>query len=403
MPQMRVCGRYTALSSDDFVTAGSCNAAWRTLVGTVLAVVVAVDAVAGPSTSACSTPVRVLLWLALGLSVTGIVVDVTLAAHSARGTIPNAVPRAWVPCLFLAHIGTVLAMTGVALGGVIAIFTVPTSACSEVLQEGQTLWALLVTFCVVTLAHVVGEWVVLGPLLALAGTGRAGGTGGQGLDSNAIKWQGRCAGCTRCLCRRTSAVGSGPGAAEGMSTVDTLTAVGRVMAATLAPVEGEHLTLSDVVAGMLLLRSVQKHLEATGALEGVLAGGVDAPLPSPPQASGAPAEGLPGPSDVTPSATSSARWVSDQVLPRSALLRFTSGHVWGDGRAQAHAKATTGSSAAATAAVCQPVTHARHFLRTTVLCAAGPVPRNSCSVSAAAAAQLPAAGARNGWLTATGA
>ena len=287
---MQVCGRDTPFASDDFVTTGWCNALWRFLAAAALGIVVLVHAFepAGVSSGNCSIEIDVLLFVAFALVLIGVLVDIALAVSSGRGSMPQEHKRAAVPVLFALHLVTVLGNTLVAGSGLYFVFSVPADECEDVLNQDNPRWVLLQVFCWVTVLQVLAEYCVMTPLAVLAAAGRpdardppSSESGSEEeLAAKAQAWSKRCNLCTGCLCGRSAFSKEGnEGGVGGLDTAQTLAMVGRVMASTLAPVQSQRLTLSDIVGGMLLLRSVQKHIQATGALGQLLVRVSDAASP----------------------------------------------------------------------------------------------------------------------------
>jgi hypothetical protein len=249
MPQMKACGRSTPCASDDFVTTGWCNAGWRLLAGTTLGVVVLVHATqpASSGTGECSLEIDLLLYIALSLIVVGVCVDAALACASGRGTMPQEEKRTMVPFLFALHLVTVAGNTLVAGAGLFALFSVPSDECSEVLSQENPRWVLLQVFCWVTVVHLVAEYCVMVPLGLLATAGRPDAHTDEDLTERAEAWSRRCHVCTGCFCGRSAFSKEGfEGGVGGLDTAQTLAMVGHVMAATLAPVQSQRLTLSDI-------------------------------------------------------------------------------------------------------------------------------------------------------------
>jgi len=342
-------------ASDDFVTTGWCNAAFRILAAAALGIVVLVHAFqpAGDGSGDCSIEIDVLLFVAFALVLMGVVVDMALAYASGRGSMPQEHKRRMVPTLFVLHLLTVVGNTIVAAAGLYFVFSVPAEECEDVLNQDNPRWVLLQVFCWVTALEVIAEYCVMTPLAVLAATGRPdarvpdGDLGDAELQAKAQAWSRRCNLCTGCLCGRSAFSKEGfEGGVGGLDTAQTLAMVGHVMASTLAPVQSQKLTLSDIVGGMLLLRSVQKHIEATGALKDLLArvsGGspasqqvqvqvqhvaapvaspqeaLSAPAPTPPGSTGARAPAIPGSKHAPPCGAILA--LAREVLPRSTPLR----------------------------------------------------------------------------------
>ena len=123
MPQMQLCGRYTAFASDDFVTTGSCNAAWRLLSGLTLVVVVVLQGLSEShsGTAHCTATVSAVLYTALAVMLLGVFVDTALSCNSARGTLGDPAPRRLVPGLFVTHLISAGLLTCLAIGGAVAV------------------------------------------------------------------------------------------------------------------------------------------------------------------------------------------------------------------------------------------------------------------------------------------
>lgn len=308
MVRMRICGLSTAFSSDDFVVPSTIQAIIHGIVGTVLGILAIAVELKRDSTCEHAYS-HWLLFGAVAVTFLSMTASWILAQQSAKGVIglQGEPARRHVP--FLAAFTGLLGFLQVLVAGtsIFSAFSVSVgdgvdlSLCGLNTAEVTLMKLFAVGYAIVT---AIQTCCIVGFILSASVRPQAAEEG----------WVSRIKTlATLCCCRRPSpAQGAGTEHSHGHvmpTAIDTLLVVGRVLASTLGSVQANRLTVSDVMAGLKLLRIIQaehesdcirgieaqakpEHSGLLGALEAAADGaGALAPMPVP---------GKPVPAYITP-------------------------------------------------------------------------------------------------------
>eukprot|EP01138_Halocafeteria_seosinensis_P008044 gb/GECG01008220.1/.p1 GENE.gb/GECG01008220.1/~~gb/GECG01008220.1/.p1 ORF type:complete len:1009 (+),score=93.70 gb/GECG01008220.1/:1-3027(+) len=270
MPQL-TCGRKRwGISADDFVCPGFATAVVR-FVSLAMLVPLTIQA----ATHDCRTGIRVFLYLTVSLYSMAFINDVALVRYSTRGTLIEIEKRRGVGRLaILETIFTVLHF-GCAIFGLYAVFEGSPDECTDILKESHyerslEAFAFLNVIIGVFFACSFGTlclfrgnatWIAASEdwhaewndSIFVGGVNQPPGPAGGFEAHREHTWTQRCGKLSRMLCCcRTALTGD---------SQETFEILGRVMSVVLRSVEALHLTVSDIVTGLMLLRVIQKRDE----------------------------------------------------------------------------------------------------------------------------------------------
>ena len=246
MTRISLCGRRLNISDDDFLCPSVASALWRIMWIVTVAALLGVQTVIVNS-DPCWNLVEAFLIVSLVLSVLGLALDNYIAWYTSAGTIVDNRLRAFVPAAVTLRL--VGAIVDAAIGGLGVLATAIGPFRCPALNQNQPLATVLLIAASIGLGVAGSIFLSMG-VLWVCGFAAAEHrlSAEEALKESAHGWARCCRVCSRSC-------------ANGTTDDTVYDEVGVVVAGVLQGVEMLGLATSDVLAGLALVRVLQKEEE----------------------------------------------------------------------------------------------------------------------------------------------